>query len=292
MRPGGRETRLAWALSAPALLTIGVFLAYPIAAAVLASLHHDTPFAERRFAGLDNYGELLEDDLLRESLVFTFLFVGTSVTLEVFSGLAIALVLHESFRGRGLLRAAVLVPWAVPTVVTAVMWKYMASDQYGLLNLLLHGNEIANYDAFLAHQGSARLILVLADVWKTTSFAALLLLAGLQAIPDELHEAARIDGAWAWRRFWHVTLPLLRPAILLAVLFRTIDAFRVFDLVYVMTRGAPAGSTNVLSFHGYETMFPEQLFGYGSAVSVLVFLITATLAVLAVRAIGTKGLAR
>jgi len=284
--------RFGMLLILPALLLILIFLLLPIAASFVTSLHIDTPFAPQRFVGLDNYARFLSDDLATETCAFTFLFVGSSVALEILLGLFLALVLHHSFRGRGLVRAAVLIPWAIPTVVTAVMWKYILNDQYGLVNLILYGSRIEAYQAWLAEPSTARVALIAADVWKTSSFAALLILAGLLSIPDELHEAARVDGADPVRRFFSITLPLLRPAILVALLFRLMDAFRVFDLVYVMTQGAPGGSTSVLQFYGYQKMFPEQQFGYGSAVSVVVFIIVGLLSLATIRLVGTRVLER
>jgi multiple sugar transport system permease protein len=283
-RPG----RSAYALLLPALFLLATFALYPLAAAFANSLYRDTPFQEREFIGLQNYADLLTDDAAGETVGFTFLFVGVSSVLEVLIGLGIALVIHRSFAGRGLVRAAVLVPWAVPTVVAAVMWRYLLHDQYGFFNLLLFGGDLSGYRAWLAEPATARLAIISADVWKTSSFAALLLLAGLQSIPEELSEAARVDGAGALRRFLCVTLPLLRPALLLALLFRILDAFRVFDLVYVLTQGAPGNATNVLSFFGYRKMFPEQQFGYGSAVSVVVFLLVAAVAVPTIRLVGGR----
>ncbi|GIW73314.1 MAG: ABC transporter permease [Planctomycetota bacterium] len=284
--------RFGYLLLAPALLVMGAFLLGPIAAAFVTSLHVDTPFAPRRFVGLENYALLLEDEAALGSLEFTLLFVVVSVALEVAGGLVVALVLDRWRRGQGLVRAAVLLPWAMPTVVAAVMWKYIFNDQYGLVNALMYGDALERYQAWLAHPLGARAAIILADVWKSTSFAALLILAGLQAVPRELLEAARADGAGPLRRLLWVRLPLIRPAILVAVLFRTIDALRVFDLVYVMTRGAPAGATDVLQFYGYQKMFPEQQFGYGAAVSVCVFLLALGLSLLAMRLVGTRSWAR
>jgi len=280
--------RLGQVLLLPALLLIGLLLLLPIASTVITSLHIDTPFAPKRFVGLQNYAQLRDDPVARGTIEFTILFVTVSVALEILLGLIFALFIHHRFRGRGLVRASVLVPWAIPTVVAAVMWKYMLNDQYGFINLLLHGGHIESYRAYLADPGGARFAIILADVWKTSSFAALLILAGLQAIPDELYEAARVDGAGPIRTFFFITLPLLRPAILVALLFRIMDAFRVFDLVYVMTQGAPGGATQVLQFFGYQKMFPEQQFGYGSAVSVVVFIIVAIFSLLTVRLLGSR----
>lgn len=282
------ERRFGTLLVLPALFLVGLFLIVPIVMAFWASLHVDTPLAGYRFIGLGNYIDLAADETALDALGFTLVFVGVSTALEVGLGLLLALLLNEGFRGRGWARAAVLVPWAIPPVVAAVMWKYLLNDQYGLVNLILYGGDLGSYRAWLAEPGTARLSIIIADVWKTSSFAALLILAGLQAIPRELMEAARIDGAGPFRRFFSITLPLLRPAILLAFLFRTMDAFRVFDLVYVMTRGGPGDSTNVLQLYGYQKMFPEQQFGYGSAVSVIVFLLVAIVSVGLVRTVGAR----
>ena len=282
------ERRAAFALTAPAVLLVAVFVLSPIVQAFVNSLYRDTPFAPRSFIGLSNYVRLIGDDVARGTVEFTFLFVVISTTLEILIGLGLALVIHEQFRGRGLVRAAVLIPWAIPTVVAGVMWKFMLNDQYGFFNLLIHGSDLSHYTAWLSTPWGARLAIIAADVWKTSSFAALLILAGLQSIPDDLYDAARVDGAGILKRFWSVTLPLLRQAILLALLFRVMDAFRVFALVYVMTQGAPAGSTNVLQYFGYQKMFPEQQFGYGSAVSVVVFLLIAVASIILIKSVRTR----
>ena len=168
-----------------------------------------------------------------------------------------ALVMNEVFRGRGLVRAIVLIPWAIPTVVSSQMWRFIFNDRYGLFNFILFGADVSRYLAPLADPTLAPMAIIVAEVWKTAPFVALILLAGLQIIPDDLYEAASIDGANPWQKFRHVTLPLIRPALLLALLFRTIDALRVFDLVFVMTQGGPADATNVLSFYGYKKTFAE-----------------------------------
>ncbi len=192
------------------------------------------------------------------------------------------------FKGRGLVRAAILVPWAIPTVVSSQMWRFIFNDNYGLLNFILFGTDTSTYAAWLADPATAFAAIVVADVWKTSSFAGLLILAGLQIIPDELYEAAKIDGASAWQQFRKITLPLIKPAILVALLFRTMDAFRVFDLVFVMTQGGPADSTNVLQFYGYKKIFAEGLMGYGSTISVLVFFVTFVISIFYIKVIGTR----
>ena len=221
--------------------------------------------------------------MARQSLKTTLMFAAVTIPLELLFGLAIALVLNEAFRGRGLMRAIVLVPWAIPTVVSAQTWRFLFNDRYGLLNVMLFGGDTARYIAPLAEPHLALIAIMVAEVWKTTPFAALILLAGLQAIPDDLYEAASVDGASAWQKFRHVTLPLVKPALLLALLFRTIDSLRVFDLVFIMTQGGPADRTNVLQFYGYKKTFAEGMIGYGSAIAVVVFLLALVLALVYLR---------
>jgi len=290
-----RESLAAWAMVTPALFVTMVFALYPILDSLWLSLHHifvGIPALGHSFIGLDNYLALLRDPAAHQAFFNTLAFVVLSTLLELACGLVIALVIHERFGGRGLVRAAILIPWAVPTVVASQLWRYIFNDQYGFANLLLFGDRVTEYVPWLAYPGFAFGIMVLADVWKTSSFAALLILAGLQVIPDDLYDAARVDGAGRWQRFWHITLPLLKPALLLALLFRTMDAFRVFDLVFVMTQGGPGDATQVLQFYGYQTLFTEGRLGYGSAVSVAVFLMILSLSLVYLRAIGSNLLER
>lgn len=286
-----RERLFAAALLAPCLAFAAIFAFFPILDSIWLSLHRlilGLPTLGRTFVGLENYRTLLADPIARAALRNTLLFVGISTFFEVLLGLGIALAIHRRFRGRGLVRAAVLVPWAIPTVVSSQMWRFIFNDQYGLANYLVYGREVAHYRAWLADPVLSFAAIVLADVWKTSSFAGLLILAGLQTIPDDLYEAARLDGANAWQRFVRITLPLLRPALLVALLFRTMDSFRVFDLVFVMTQGGPADATNVLQFYGYKKMFAEGFVGYGSAISVSVFMVTLATAVVYIRVVGTR----
>jgi multiple sugar transport system permease protein len=237
---------------------------------------------------MENFRELLKDRIALHSMANTLVFVFITTFFELLFGLAIALVINRHFRGRGLVRAAILVPWAIPTVVSSQMWRFIFNDKYGLLNIILFGPNTSAYTAWLANPSTAFAAIVLADIWKTSSFAGLLILAGLQLIPDELYEAARIDGASEWQQFKKITLPLIKPALLIALLFRTMDAFSVFDLVFVMTQGGPADSTNVLQFYGYKKIFAEGLMGYGSTISVLVFLITLIISLIYIKVIGTR----
>jgi len=286
-----RERVFGAGLIIPALLFVALFAFYPILYSVYLSMHRiflSLPGLGQEFVWFDNYIELFHDRVALHSIINTFLFVAFTTAFEIALGIVIALTIHERFKGRGLVRAAVLVPWAIPTAVASQMWRFIFNDKYGLVNFILYGNNVSSYTAWLAEPFYAFSAIVVADVWKTSSFAALLILAGLQTIPDELYEAARIDGAGPRQQFTRITLPLIKPAILIALLFRTMDAFRVFDLVYIMTQGGPADSTNVLQFYGYKKMFAEGLMGYGSTISVLVFFLTFIISILYIRMIGSR----
>ncbi len=286
--PRKGQALVATLMVLPCSLFVLTFAFYPILYSFWLSLHRiilGLPQLGEPFVGLDNYRDLLHDRVALRATVNTFVFVLSSTALELLLGLIVALVIHRSFTGRGTVRAAVLVPWAIPTVVSSQLWRFIFNDKYGLLNFIIYGGEVSRYKAWLADPFYAFVAIVVADVWKTTSFAALILLAGLQSIPQELYDSARVDGANAWQRFRTITLPMLRPALLVALLFRTMDAFRVFDLVFVMTQGGPADATNVLQFYGYKKMFAEGLMGYGSSISVVVFLLSFSVAMLYMRVI-------
>ena len=275
----------------PSFLFIVIFSLVPIFESFRLSFYRmilTLPWLGQKFVGWQNYLDLLADPVARHSLATTVIFVCVTVPLEVLLGLAIALVINEPFRGRGLLRAVVLVPWAIPSTVASQMWRFIFNDRYGLFNYFLFGDRTELYLAPLADPQMALGAIMVADVWKTTPFAALIILAGLQAVPDEIYEAASVDGAGAWQKFRRITLPMIQPAILLAFLFRTIDALRVFDLVFVLTQGGPADSTNVLQFYGYKKSFAEGMVGAGSAVSVLVFFLALLFALLYIRVLGVR----
>jgi len=276
---------------APSFLFVVLFSLYPIIESFRLSLYRmilTLPWLGQKFVGWENYRDLLSDPVALQSLLTSITFVGVTTPIEVLLGLGMALMLNESFHGRGWLRAIVLVPWAIPTVVASQMWRFIFNDRYGLFNFLVFGDATGRYWAPLAEPGLALLSIMVADVWKTSSFAALIILAGLQGIPRELYEAASIDGAGAWQKFRHITLPLVKPALLLALLFRTIDALKVFDLVFVMTQGGPADTTNVLQFYGYKKSFAEGMIGYGSTIAVAVFLLSLILSLIYVRLLGAR----
>jgi ABC-type sugar transport system permease subunit len=276
-----RDTRLAWTLLAPALLLLGAIAVGPLLATVWESLHNDDlrmPWLGRPFIGLGNYSAALTDQRLLEAVVHTMLFAGVSVSVEIVFGMALALALDTLTRWRGIARVVVLLPWALPTVVAALVWRFMF-ESGGIAGIF--------YDAWLSRPFAAWVPIVLGDVWKSTPFVALLLLAGLQGIDPSLYEAARMDGASRWRRFTQITLPQLRPAITVALVFRTMDAFRVFDLVYVLTGGGPGTATEVISLYAFTTLLQDLRFGYGSALSIVTFVLTFALALVYVRLMRT-----
>jgi ABC-type sugar transport system permease subunit len=287
-----REARLGWLLVAPALAVILAIAFIPLAGTVWESLHlHDLrmPWRGRPFVGLSNYAEAIGDARFRTAMAHTAFFTFATVVLEVALGLVLALALNQTYRGRGVVRMAVLLPWAIPTVVAGLVWRFMFEGEAGAASALLGALGLADQPVvWLAHDRLAWIPIILGDVWKTTPFVALLLLAGLQNIDASLYEAASMDGANAWRRFREVTLPLLVPALLVALVFRTLDAFRVFDLVYVLTGGGPGTATEPIALYTFSALLQQLRFGYGSALSVIVFLVTFVLALLYVRLLGAS----
>lgn len=278
--------RLALLFMLPSFVFVALFSLFPIVDSFRLSFYRlilTLPWLGQKMVGWENYRDIWQDPVAFQSFKTTLIFVAVTIPFELLFGLAIALVLNESFRGRGLMRAVVLIPWAIPTVVSAQTWRFLFNDRYGLVNFALFGSDSSLYLAPLADPYFALIAIMVAEIWKTTPFAALILLSGLQAIPDDLYEAASIDGASAWQKFRHVTLPLIKPALLLALLFRTIDSLRVFDLVFIMTQGGPADTTNVLQFYGYKKTFAEGMVGYGSAIAVVVFLLCLVLSIIYLR---------
>lgn len=274
-----RQRRAAAALLAPAGLLLAMVILIPACWVFWMSLERRTLIeGPPRFIGLDNYGRLLADGRFWNALGNTAYFTAVSVALETALGLAIAMLLYRVGKARSALYAIVLVPWAVPTIVSARTWEWMYNADFGVLNYLL-GREIN----WLGSPIIALHAAILMDVWKATPFVALLLLAGLQAIPRDLELAAAVDGARPLRIFLMLLLPLLAPVIAVVLVFRTIDAFRVFDAIYVLTGGGPANSTETLSVYAYKVLFQTLEFGYGSALSVAVMLAVGLVAVLYLR---------
>jgi ABC-type sugar transport system permease subunit len=285
-----REARLAWWLVTPALATILLVALFPLLWTLWESVHlHDLrmPWLGRPFIGAVNYAEALRDPRFWAALGHTAFFTAVSVTLELGLGLVLALAMNRATRGRTVIRAAVLVPWAIPTVVSALLWRFIFDDQAGIVNAVLSGVGLIRQPiVWFIHPDLAWVPVIVSDVWKTTPFVALLLLAGLQNIDSSLYEAARIDGASSWQQFRHVTLPLLKPAMLVALVFRTLDSVRVFDLVYVLTGGGPGTSTEPIALYTFNSLLQNLRFGYGSALSVITFVVSFALALGYLRLLG------
>ena len=287
------ERRLAVLMVSPSLALIAVVAAYPIGYAVWLSLHEYSVRVAglSRWAGLKNYTTALQSSEFWDAVKTTFIFTGASVVLETLLGLAMAMAMHSAFRGQGLLRTVVLVPWAVLTVVTAITWQTIFEPTLGFVNSLLGAVGLPNDTVWLGQSPEALMVMIFADTWKTAPFMALLLLAGLQVIPDDIYEAAKVDGATAWQRFTKITLPLLKPALLVALIFRTLDALRIFDLPFVLTKGAHG--TTTLSLISYETFQTNRILGLGSALAVLTFAIVMIVSFVYIRFVGgnIRGLA-
>ncbi|MBB6284989.1 ABC transporter permease subunit [Geobacillus subterraneus] len=242
---------------------------------------------EPNFVGLKHYKDNFSDPRLWRALWNTTFFTVVSVAVELVLGLAIALLINKAFFGRGLVRATILVPWAIPTAVSALMWKFLYDGQNGIVAKYFETVGLVDrMGDLLTTEAGAMFAVIFADVWKTTPYMALLLLAGLQTIPSSLYEAASIDGATKWQQFVKVTLPLLKSSILVALLFRTLDAFRVFDLIYVLTGGGPANSTETISILAYKVMFSQTNFGSGSALAVIVFICVAIISMIYIKWLG------
>jgi multiple sugar transport system permease protein len=275
----GREEGNRFVL--PAVLALSLVTVYPVLAVLYLSLHRKLLiFDITEFTGLGNYRFLLADDRFWNALGNTVYFTAASVSLELLLGLGIALLLNRTFRLKGVVTALVLVPWAIPTAVSAKMWEWMYNTDLGIVNHLL-GMQIN----WLGSPFWAMNAAVVMDVWKTTPFVAILLMAGLKLIPVETIQAARIDGAGGWPLFRRIILPLLMPAILVVLIFRTMDAFRVFDAVYVLTGGGPANTTETLSIYAYKVLFQTLQFGYGSTLATVVFLCVGAMSLLYLRAL-------
>jgi trehalose/maltose transport system permease protein len=268
-----RQTRLAWLMLTPALVVMALVALYPLGQTIYDSFT-DRQFLAglepTRWVGLQNYRDLIDDPTWWDSVVVTLKFSAITVSIELVLGMIIALVVNSGFKGRGVMRAVMLVPWAIPTVVAAQMWKWMYDDVFGVVNdSLVRLHVIDRPVAWISEEPLAAVAAV--DIWKTTPFVALLLLAGLQVIPNELYEAADVDGVSKWHQFWRITLPLLVPAILVTLIFRTLDALRVFDVFYVFFGSRV--DTQTMAIYNQNTIVAFGDVGYGAAISVGMFLI-------------------
>ncbi|MBN2564708.1 MAG: sugar ABC transporter permease [Candidatus Eisenbacteria bacterium] len=284
-----QRARLAFWLLAPALGFVALLGAFPVLSQfALSFTNFNLKFPdERGFAGLSNFARLVSDGVFLEDLGHTAYFTFASVGLELVLGLAAALLINRMTRGRTAMNSTIIVPWALPTVVAATMWSLLLNDRVGLVNSVLERIGLMRDPIVWLGPGLAMTSVILADVWKTTPFVAVILLAGLKSIPRQYYEAAQIDGAGGWSAFWSITLPLLRPFIAVAVLFRTMDAFRIFDLIWVLTGGA--SRTETISIYIYRVLFRYADMGYGSTMTVALFAIIFVLSLLLVRFMKVSG---
>ena len=270
-----RQTRIAWLLLVPALAVVAFVAIYPLGKTIYQSFTNQEFLAgitPTKRVGLDNYKTLWHDTIFRHAVWVTIKFTIITVIFEFVLGLIIALVVNSKFRGRGVMRAVMLVPWAIPTVVAAQMWKWMLDDTFGVINdaaIRLH--LISHSHAWISDPATSLASVCAVDIWKTTPFVALLLLAGLQVIPSDLYEAASVDGASTLQQFRKITLPLLLPAILVTLIFRTLDALRVFDVFAVFFGNRP--DTQTMAIYAQSTIVGDGRVGYGAAISVAIFLI-------------------
>lgn len=279
-----RDRRTGYLLAAPAALLLFFVALYPILfAAWLSTQRLILVLRERRFVGLANYQYLLHDPRFWNALGNTTLFAVVSVAVELVLGLAFAHLLASAPPGQRLFRAAILVPWAIPAAVSGKIWAWLFNPEYGLITLALPGS--INW---LGTPGYAMLAAILVDVWRTVPFVTLLVLAALLRIPEDLYRAAQLDGASSWRIFRAITLPLLKPTLAVVLVLRTLDAFRVFDAVYVLTAGGPANTTETLAIYTYKTLMDAGDFGYGSTLAIATFLCVLAISVAYLRLLGSE----
>jgi ABC-type sugar transport system permease subunit len=279
------DRRLGYLMVAPAVILLLAVTAYPLAYNIWNSFHAknlSVATGQGGFVGGDNYTKMFQSSEWLSALERTLAFAGVSVALETVVALGLALMLHRRFRGRALLRVAILIPWAVPTVVSATLWKTMFDPRAGFVDYIF-----GVHTTWLAGVWTSWAAILVADAWKNVPFIAIILLAGLQVIPTEIYEAARMDGASWWQSFRRLTLPLLKPALAVALIFRLLSALLVFDVIYIMTGGGPGLSTETLSFLNWQTFLVATDFGYGGAISVMLVVLCLAMAGIIMRVMRT-----
>ena len=291
---GQHEGRFALLLLLPAAVVVFGVVIWPVVRTLVVSLY-DVDSAmpgSYPFVGLDNYVRVFQDSRFYSVLGHTMYFTLVSTFLELALGIAVALLLNAPLRARWLWRSIVVLPWALPTIVNGALWRWIYNGQYGALNGLLDTLGISQTPTqWLGEPFLALNMVIIADVWKNTSIVVFFILAGLQTIPSDLYEAARVDGAGPWRAFWRLTIPMLAPSIAVVLILRTIEAFKVFDIIYVMTGGGPASGTQTVAFYTYLQAFSNQLFGYGAALAYLIVLAVFALAMVYLRILRQNQLA-
>ena len=275
------ERRLGWLLCAPAVIVMVAVTAYPIGYAVYLSFQRYILSAPQlnKFVGFSNYAAVLSSPFWWHALIVTIIITVISVAIELVLGMLLALLMYRTIFGRGTVRTTMLIPYGIVTIVAAFVWQYAWTPSPGYLSAAF------NNSAPLTKTGTAIAIIIMAEIWKTTPFMALLLMAGLSLVPEDLLKAAKVDGATAWQRFWRIMVPLMKPAILVALLFRTLDAFRIFDNIFILTTGA--NKTSSVSMLNYSNLFTGFNFGIGSAMSILILICVAIIAVVFIRGFGT-----
>ncbi len=275
------ERRLGWLLCAPAVIVMVAVTAYPIGYALYLSFQRYILSAPQlnKFVGFGNYAAVLSSPFWWHALIVTIVITVVSVAVELVLGMLLALLMYRTIFGRGTVRTTMLIPYGIVTIVAAFGWQYAWTPSTGYLSALFHNS------APLTNTNEAIAIIISAEIWKTTPFMALLLMAGLSLVPEDLLKAAKVDGATAWQRFWRIMVPLMKPAILVALLFRTLDAFRIFDNIFILTNGA--NNTSSVSMLNYDNLFTGFNFGIGSAMSILILICVAIIATVFIRGFGT-----
>jgi multiple sugar transport system permease protein len=275
------ERRLGWLLCAPAVIVMIAVTAYPLGYAIFLSLEKYNMALPNavKFVGFSNYGSVLSSPYWWHALVVTLIITAISVAVTLVLGMLLAMLMHRTLFGRGTVRTAALIPYGIVTVAAAYGWQYAWTPSQGYLS------SVFNNSAPLTSEGKALAVIILAEIWKTTPFMGLLLLAGLSLVPEDLQKAAKVDGATGWQRFTRITLPLMKPAILVALLFRTLDSFRIFDNIFILTQGS--SGTGSVSILGYDNLFNALNLGIGSTISILIFICVAILAVVYIKGFGT-----
>lgn len=288
MRKGLSEKRLALILIVPAIIVIFAIVIYPLINALYQSFFdYNLAFPHLRdFYGFGNYIDVLKNGYFWQSLLNTVYFTVASIILELLFGFIVALTLNQEFIGKWLVRTLIIIPWAIPPVVNATVWKWIANSEYGSLNSILYTlGIIRKYKVWLSDPFWSMMLVIIADVWKYTPLVAIMFLAALQTIPDDLYEAAKIDGASPLRRIINITIPLIKPTIIVVLILRTFEAFKVFDLIFVMTRGGPAFKTTVISYYTYLETFSQLHIGRGSAIAYIIVIFMSLLSYLYIRSL-------
>ena len=281
-----QSRKTGWILVIPALFVVVFVLVYPVVQTTFLSFSETELSGGYTFVGFKNFQRLVKTSRFWTAVTNTLVFTAVTVPIELMIGLGLAVMLNKTFHGRGIVRLAVLFPWALPTALNALIWRWMYNTDFGIFNAaLVQSGMIDESINWLGKIPLAMISMMVVSIWKTSSFMALILLAGLQAIPDELYEAGIVDGTTGWSAFWHITLPLLRPTVMVALLLRSMDALRAFELPFNLTDGGPVTSTETLSLYAYKNLFQYVDFNFGASVVIFQFIIILALSLFYIRSI-------